>query len=100
LIGDAAHATTPNLGQGACQAIEDAYVIGKLLDKGMALEDTFRDYENVRRKKAHQIVRTSWRLGKVAHWSNPALAWLRNSLLRLTPATINRNQLNQLFELD
>jgi len=32
LIGDAAHATTPNLGQGACQSIEDAYIIGKLLE--------------------------------------------------------------------
>jgi 2-polyprenyl-6-methoxyphenol hydroxylase-like FAD-dependent oxidoreductase len=32
LIGDAAHATTPNMGQGACQSIEDAYVIGKLLE--------------------------------------------------------------------
>jgi 2-polyprenyl-6-methoxyphenol hydroxylase-like FAD-dependent oxidoreductase len=34
LIGDAAHATTPNMGQGACQAIEDAYILGKLLVKG------------------------------------------------------------------
>lgn len=38
LIGDAAHATTPNLGQGACQAIEDAYVLGKLLDNGLEIE--------------------------------------------------------------
>ncbi|MCU7583714.1 FAD-dependent monooxygenase, partial [Riemerella anatipestifer] len=41
LVGDAAHATTPNLGQGACQAIEDAYVLGKLLDKGISIENTF-----------------------------------------------------------
>ncbi len=34
LIGDAAHATTPNMGQGACQAIEDAYILGKLFGEG------------------------------------------------------------------
>ncbi|MET0242575.1 MAG: FAD-dependent monooxygenase, partial [Flavitalea sp.] len=36
LIGDAAHATTPNLGQGACQAVEDAFAITNLLKKGLA----------------------------------------------------------------
>lgn len=33
LVGDAAHATTPNLGQGACQAIEDAYVLAECLSQ-------------------------------------------------------------------
>jgi 2-polyprenyl-6-methoxyphenol hydroxylase-like FAD-dependent oxidoreductase len=31
LMGDAAHATTPNMGQGACMAIEDAVVLSNLL---------------------------------------------------------------------
>jgi 2-polyprenyl-6-methoxyphenol hydroxylase-like FAD-dependent oxidoreductase len=100
LIGDAAHATTPNLGQGACQAIEDAYVLGKLLDNGMAIESTFQAYENIRRKKAHKIVNTSWMLGKVAHWNNPLLVWLRNTALRMTPGWVNKKQMNGIFELD
>ena len=33
LIGDAAHSTTPNMGQGGAQAIEDAYYLGKLITK-------------------------------------------------------------------
>ena len=99
LIGDAAHATTPNLGQGACQAIEDAYVLGKLLDNGIAIENTFKEYENLRRKKAHTIVKTSWTLGKIAHWNNPVLVCLRNNLFRLTPKSINRKQINKIFEL-
>ena len=37
LIGDAAHATTPNMGQGACQAVEDAWMLGELLSKKMLL---------------------------------------------------------------
>jgi 2-polyprenyl-6-methoxyphenol hydroxylase-like FAD-dependent oxidoreductase len=52
LIGDAAHATTPNLGQGACQSIEDAYVIGKLLDEGSTLQNTFDTFEKRRLKRS------------------------------------------------
>lgn len=100
LIGDAAHATTPNLGQGACQAIEDAYVLGKLLDLGKAFEDTFQEFEAIRRPKAHYIVHSSWALGKVAHWSNPLLIWLRNKALRLTPNSINQKQLDKIFEIN
>ena len=100
LIGDAAHATTPNLGQGACQAIEDAYVLGKLLDNGSAIENTFKEYEIVRRKKVNKIVNTSWILGKVAHWSNPLLVWVRNTSLRITPSSVNKKQMNEIFELN
>lgn len=100
LIGDAAHATTPNLGQGACQAIEDAYVLGKLLDSGLIIENTFEEYENLRRKKAHTIVNTSWTLGKITHWSNPLLVWLRNKSFRLTPNSINKKLINKIFELN
>ncbi|MCU7571678.1 FAD-dependent monooxygenase, partial [Riemerella anatipestifer] len=85
LVGDAAHATTPNLGQGACQAIEDAYVLGKLLDKGISIENTFEKYENLRHKKDHKIVNTSLILVKIAHLDNPFLVCLRNNILRFTP---------------
>ncbi|PTT36165.1 monooxygenase, partial [Chryseobacterium sp. HMWF028] len=47
LIGDAAHATTPNMGQGACQAIEDAYIIGKLLDKNQDFNAVFEMFQNI-----------------------------------------------------
>ena len=100
LIGDAAHATTPNLGQGACQAIEDAFVLGKLLDNGIAIENTFKEYEILRRKKVIKIVNTSWVLGKVAHWSNPLLVWIRNTSLRITPSSVNKKQMNEIFELN
>lgn len=100
LIGDAAHATTPNLGQGACQAIEDAYVLGKLLDKGIAIEKTFKEYESIRRKKAHMIVNTSWRLGKIAHLENSFGIWLRNFIMRNAPKMLNEKQLNAIFKLN
>lgn len=100
LIEDAAHATTPNLGQGACQAIEDAFVLGKLLDNGIAIENTFEEYEKLRRGKAHKIVTTSWILGKIAHWSNPLLVSLRNTSLRMTPNSVNKKLMNQIFDLN
>lgn len=100
LLGDAAHATTPNLGQGACQAIEDAYILGKLLDQGKTLEQVFPEYERLRLKKAHDVVQKSWTLGKIAHCENPLLIGLRNFLLRITPASVNQKQSDDLFDLN
>ncbi len=99
LMGDAAHATTPNLGQGACQAIEDAYVLAECLDK-YQVEDAFRKYESIRKKKARMVVDTSWNVGKIAHLQSPVLSSIRNTLMRWTPATF-KNRLNrQLFKLE
>jgi len=100
LIGDAAHATTPNLGQGACQAIEDAYILGKLLDKGIAIGDTFKEYENLRRKKAHAIVNTSWTVGKMAHIENSFGIWLRNLAMKNLPKSANKKQMDMIFNLN
>lgn len=100
LIGDAAHACTPNLGQGACQAIEDAYVIGQLIDKGMDLDQVFENYERLRRKKALWVVNTSWQIGKMAHWTNPFLVGLRNLILRSTPASVHAKQMEKIFQLN
>jgi 2-polyprenyl-6-methoxyphenol hydroxylase-like FAD-dependent oxidoreductase len=100
LIGDAAHATTPNLGQGACQAIEDAYVLGKLLDSGLAIENTFEEYQNLRCKKAHTIVNISWAVGKMAHIENSFGIWLRNFTMKNLPKSANKKQLDMIFSLN
>ncbi len=100
LIGDAAHATTPNLGQGACQAIEDAYVLGKLLDNGTPLEEIFKRYETIRRKKAHAVVNSSWQIGKLAHIDSTLGVWLRNNLMRYMPKSANKKQMDMLFTLN
>lgn len=99
LVGDAAHATTPNLGQGACQAIEDAYVLGKLLENEPAIENTFKPYENLRRKKAHTIVNTSWTVGKMAHIENRFGIWLRNLAMKNMPKSFNKKQMDMIFNL-
>ena len=99
LIGDAAHATTPNLGQGACQAIEDAYALGELL-KRFSLDEAIQRYPSVRMPKAHYIVDMSWRIGKVAHARNPLMIGLRNLIMKATPARVNQKQLEKIFSLD
>lgn len=99
LLGDAAHATTPNLGQGACQAIEDAWVLSTCLTK-YAVPKAFERYQKMRMPKARRVVQTSWRLGKVAHWENTVAVWLRNILLEITPDQAARQQSAALFKID
>lgn len=98
LIGDSAHATTPNMGQGACQAIEDAFVLSEYLNK-YGITKAFSEYQKLRLPKAHQVVKTSWLVGKMAHLKNPILIGLRNQMLRLTPSSVNRKQNEQIFKL-
>ncbi len=98
LIGDAAHATTPNMGQGACQAIEDAYVLSEDLSK-CAPNEAFQNYQKHRMPKAHKVANTSWALGKMAHLSNPVLISLRNFAMQITPKVVNRRQSRQIFQL-
>jgi 2-polyprenyl-6-methoxyphenol hydroxylase-like FAD-dependent oxidoreductase len=101
LLGDAAHATTPNLGQGAAQAIEDAYVLaGRLGANPGDPEPAFREYQAIRRPKALRIVNSSWWLGKIAHTANPAARAVRNTLLRLTPGRVSDRQFESIFRLD
>lgn len=100
LMGDAAHATTPNMGQGACQAVEDAYVLGKLFGQGKSVEEIFAQYEKLRMKKAHFVVNTSWTIGKVAHFQNSVAVWLRNALVKTMPKSANEKQLEKVFNIE
>jgi 2-polyprenyl-6-methoxyphenol hydroxylase-like FAD-dependent oxidoreductase len=83
LAGDAAHAMTPNLGQGACQAIEDAVVLGDVLASGAGLAA----YDRLRRPRTQMITRRSRRLGAAAQWASPAAVHLRTTALRLLPSS-------------
>ncbi len=98
LMGDAAHATTPNMGQGACQAIEDAYVLSECLSR-YETPMAFKNFQMLRLKKVNQIVKTSWNLGAVAHWANPIMIGFRNTLMRLTPNSLGQSQLKSIFTL-
>jgi 2-polyprenyl-6-methoxyphenol hydroxylase-like FAD-dependent oxidoreductase len=101
LIGDAAHATTPNLGQGGAQAIEDAWVLAeRLAAHGGNHAPAFEQYQRIRKPKADRVVRTSWWLGKAAHLKHSAARAARNALLRNTPQHFTDRQFRGLFELN
>jgi 2-polyprenyl-6-methoxyphenol hydroxylase-like FAD-dependent oxidoreductase len=48
LIGDAAHATTPSMGQGGCLALEDALVLSRCLQNASSGADAFWEFERLR----------------------------------------------------
>jgi 2-polyprenyl-6-methoxyphenol hydroxylase-like FAD-dependent oxidoreductase len=78
LLGDAAHPTTPNLGQGACQALEDAVVLADCLGRTRPIEQALREYEGRRLPRTTEVVRNSWQTGKVMQLDSPVLEQLRN----------------------
>jgi 2-polyprenyl-6-methoxyphenol hydroxylase-like FAD-dependent oxidoreductase len=77
LLGDAAHAMTPNLGQGANQALEDAVVL--------AAAATLSAYDRDRRPRSQRVARASRRIGRMSRLTNPIAVAARNALMRVTP---------------
>ena len=100
LLGDAAHPMTPNLGQGGCQALEDAVVLGKVLEGASDIPQALRYYGTRRSARVAPIVRQSRQLGRVAQWSNPALCAARNALVRALPPGAQSRGLEQLFTFE
>lgn len=98
LTGDAAHATTPNMGQGACQAIEDALVLANCLRKYPDGEVAFKVFEQKRLARTGEIIRTSRQIGQVAQVENKFLATLRNAAMRWVPESVNEKRLEFLYK--
>ena len=98
LLGDAAHSMTPDLGQGAGQAIEDAVVLAVCLKKNDGVESALREYERRRIPRTKQIVLRSRWLGAVAQIENAALCWMRDAALRATPKQIASRQMGALVK--
>lgn len=77
LIGDAVHAITPHLGQGAAQAIEDGVVLGDVLGRSTDHEAAFAEYTERRYERCKLIVETSlaigeWEMGRLEGFDNVA----------------------------
>ena len=85
LIGDAAHAVTPDIGQGACQAIEDAIVLADAIDAD-GIDRGLQTYNTIRRPRTEQMSRLSGTVGKFMQ--NPALGPIRDALAYLTPVSV------------
>jgi 2-polyprenyl-6-methoxyphenol hydroxylase-like FAD-dependent oxidoreductase len=84
LLGDAAHPMTPNLGQGACQAIEDAVVLARLVagsgNDAASVGQALTAYTAQRLPRTTQVVRWSRRMGAMSTWQAPAAVAFRDQL--------------------
>ena len=96
LMGDAAHAMTPNLGQGACQAIEDAVVLAGLLKQNTTPEQAFIQFEKERMPRAREATRISSKAGKVAHFDNTIAITLRNFFMPIMAKSAFQKQIDYL----
>ncbi len=92
LLGDSAHPTTPNLGQGACQAIEGSIVLARCLAEETDLSSALLRYERERRPRTAWITNTSWQFGKVAQVETPLLCALRDFVIRITPESVAKGR--------
>lgn len=78
LVGDAAHPTTPNLGQGGCQAIEDAVVLARHVRRG-GPAGVWEGFAAERFPRTRAVVRESWTFGRIGQWEGRLACRLRDA---------------------
>jgi 2-polyprenyl-6-methoxyphenol hydroxylase-like FAD-dependent oxidoreductase len=97
LLGDAAHPLTPNLGQGACLAIEDAVVLAECLQANPDPAAALRRYEALRQPRTAGIGRRALHLGWIGQWESAPACWLRDRLVKWTPEAFHCLQMRKIF---
>src|SRR3954447_117715 len=83
LLGDAAHPMTFNVGQGACQAIEDAALLARKLTQESSVSAALQAYEAERKPRTAKFQNLAARLGGMGQWSNPVQVFVRNNMMRV-----------------
>lgn len=96
LVGDAAHAMTPNMGQGGNQAIESAYVIALCLSNSSSIQSAFEKYQTTRKPVVDKVIQQSWQFGKLIEMKPQ---FIRNIILKTIAATPERMMLKNLEKL-
>jgi 2-polyprenyl-6-methoxyphenol hydroxylase-like FAD-dependent oxidoreductase len=100
LLGDAAHPITPNVGQGACMAIEDAACLARCLRAIPDVAAAFRRYEGMRRPRTALVGRRARRIGMIGQWEDRWLVALRNVAARLVLAHSADMRRNDVYAYD
>lgn len=99
LLGDAAHAMTPNLGQGACQALEDAVILGRWLTREADPERALRGYERERRSRTARFQSRSWSAGVLGQWAHPLAVGVREVLARRVLSRLQGAQMKEMMRV-
>lgn len=100
LLGDAAHAMTPNLAQGSAQAMEDAIVLAQSVAESGTTPRAFSAYETRRKDRADSVVRQSWMQGRLTQIQHPILKRARNAAFKYTPRSVLRKQTQGMYAVD
>lgn len=101
LVGDAAHPTTPNLGQGACMAIEGAFLLSKCLNCfNNNFTKAFNQYENLHFNRSSAVIKQSLQNGKIGQLENSIAIKTRNILIKSIPEKFVLKMLDKFFDYD
>lgn len=90
LVGDAAHAMEPNLGQGAGLALEDAVVLDHALATNPSVDAALVAYSRLRTPRVVGLARQSRRVGQMVRLERPGVLAMRDLALRATPDWLAR----------
>lgn len=91
LLGDAAHALTPNIGQGAGMAMEDAAVLAEELASGAEIEHALGSYAQRRKPRVETVMRVSREVGEDGQRTSALGCWLRNRRVERAGRDVERS---------
>jgi len=84
LLGDSAHPMVPFVAQGACMAIEDAWVLADQLVKNTDIAAALQSYQNIRKPRTTKVQETALKSGRIYHTANPLARGLLQTGMRLS----------------
>lgn len=100
LLGDSAHPTTPNMGQGACMAIESSLALARCLREADVLTESLHRYERERMPRTAWITNQSRKIGRIGQIENRLLCTLRDAFIQLAPDSLTIRQIQRAVEHD
>lgn len=98
LIGDAIHAVSPNAGQGASLALEDAIALAQCLRDIGGVENAFARFQQLRKERVERIVSYSRQIGQRKHATNPVQVFFRDLLLPHFLKAAGKQSLSWLYD--
>lgn len=96
LLGDAAHAMPPHSGQGVSMALEDVFLLSRMLEFPTAtLSDTFEKFEKVRRPRIDKFYKIAAKNGDERRKPSPWVLWFKECVLWLILTAITSLNLHR-----